>query len=371
MAEEFMADSTEKRSRLRRFADIDKWFCWSTIGAIIGIASLIAAFYYAVIYTKSANLRIDVLSNTNVADISADPGKLDILYGGKSIKSVGNALSVITFRIVNDGNAPLRKDSFTTDSPLGIVLTEGEIVDVPQATEASMDYLRKTMKATRTDVRTVTFSSAVMHPGDYIGFRLLVIHGASEQPIDLKPIGVSADVSDVTVSRVFESQPTKSFWAEAFSGSALTQIVRFIAYFVLSIITIVAIIYLLMIPDSIKRRVRWQMRDGVMNRFRAGLPADTDAGIVSNMFERYRECGKSEIECIKKVMDRRVSQGGLDGGDWGILSCAKVLRHSDSGKPDSGSDLDERAHQLYAKFLSFLEADEKAKDDPRQPSLLD
>jgi hypothetical protein len=199
-----MPDSTGNTSWCGRFAHYDKKFCFSLLGCIISVVFGIAGIWYGVSSRMSADLQIDILSDTNIVDIGKDSDKLDILYNGKSIKSAGSTLSVITFRIVNFGNAPIRLDSFPPDAPLGIVLSEGEIVDVPQAIAASSDHLPNEMKATCKDARTVLFAPAVMRPGDFIDFRLLVIHGDSSKPIDIKSIGVSGDVKEVPVRRPFD-----------------------------------------------------------------------------------------------------------------------------------------------------------------------
>jgi len=185
---------------ISRITEIDKRFCWSFAGWAVGVIGVALAIYFGLFYRVLPHIAFEIVSNTEIVDIHEDSTKLDVSYGGKSLKAAGDTLTVILLRVVNDGNAAVRMDAYTPDAPLGFTINEGEIIESPQIAEASSDYLRGTMKASLVNGKEVTFSRTILNANASATFKILVIHRAeSGIVVDVSPIGVIADIDSITV----------------------------------------------------------------------------------------------------------------------------------------------------------------------------
>jgi hypothetical protein len=340
-----MAAVARRPSVWKRISGIDRRFCWSFLSFVIGIAGI----YYGVFYKRSANLSIDILSNTNIADISQDAGKLDILYDGKSIKTAGDALSVIVVRIVNDGNAPIRIDSFTPADPFGFVIPEGNIIDVPQVTEASTDYLRKTMKAAQKDQHTVTFAPVIMRPGDFVGLRVLAIHGASSNRLAIDPIGTVADVDSITVRHLYDTQQPTSIWWQVIEGGIIVNILRF----VLSICVVVAVVLVFTTLDSIASRRQRRLQRMRINGFIAKHRTPKNAEIMDQMVNRFQAGGSYDTRMTLEEMDR-ITAGKRPSRYKKGLVAGLTSRTTDPTTGKAKVEVLPEARQLYEDFAAFI-----------------
>lgn len=202
-------------------------------GTILGI--------YSYFEKKNVLLQYEVLTNTNVLDINANVSKLDILYDSISLKKKKQNLRVVTIRLVNRGQVDVLKDFFDDNSPLGVKIVGGEIVESPELIEASSDYLSKNIHMNKVDRNTVLFSNVIIEKGEFLVFKALVLHNSNSQP-SVESIGKVAGEKIIPVINIYNNKVEKSILTQAFEGRLTVQLIRAFTYLIVGIATIIAII---------------------------------------------------------------------------------------------------------------------------------
>jgi hypothetical protein len=194
---------------IKKVRKLDRTFCWSFIGVVIGLLGIFIGYYLYLLSYRSPCLIYEVLSSTNIVDIKEDTPKLRILYGGLPITDSGNVLKIVSVRIVNSGTDAIRKNDYMEEEPLGISVTAGEIIEAPQVTNASNDYLSKTLKPVLVSKTKARFTPVMLRAKDFVVVKLLVIHN-SEQRVQIVPDGVLANVSNIMVKQLADTGPVAS-----------------------------------------------------------------------------------------------------------------------------------------------------------------
>jgi hypothetical protein len=200
---------------------LDKTFCWSLVGVIIGLIGLGLGYYFYHASYRAPDLVYEILSSTNIIDIQVDTPKLDISYGGKRLTDSGNILKVISVRIINTGNDSLRKSDYVDEKPLGIAVTAGEIIETPEIIDTSNDYIREALKPRLVDKTKVAFSPVLFHASDFVAIKLLVVHKSSDN-VNIVSDGLLANIKEVKVKRLSDLTRSKNgelSWGKLFSAA--------------------------------------------------------------------------------------------------------------------------------------------------------
>ena len=353
-----MGDKKRLLGRLAAAAVIDRNFCWSFLGWIVGVISLIVAIYFGMFYKTSPKLALEILSNTNIVDIKEDPKKLDIVYDGKSLKSVGNTLSVVTLRIVNEGNAAVKMDSYAPDAPLGFTVTGGDIVESPQINDASNTYLREKLKASLVGKDKVVLSPAILNAGDYVGFKLLVIHrGDSDNLLEFQPIGIVADSGEIAIRRGQQLLPSKPMWRQVMEGSFIVQVLRVLFY--------VAILFgLLLIAGFLTAQTQRRLAKKRQQRAASFLnPTVVPRATAERQFAQritniYVAQGSKEVQRISTILNRLATTGNITVNDLGSLLSNGVMpigaASASPGTSTFTTSIPPEMRKVCTEFLEFL-----------------
>ena len=354
-----MGDKKSWLARITATAVIDRNFCWSFLGWVVGVISLVVAIYFGMFYKTAPKLALEILTNTNIVDIKEDPKKLDIVYDGKSLKSVGSTLSVVTLRIVNEGNAAVRMDSYTPDAPLGFTVTGGEVIESPQVNDASNSYLRDKLKATLAGKDKVILSPAILNAGDFVGFKLLVIHrGDTDDPIEFQPIGTIADSGDIATRRGQQLVPTKPLWRQVMEGSLVVQVLRVLFYIV---VFFVLLLIMVAVVTHFQKGLAKKRRIVATPFLNTTFPQRTqlEQQIAHNVVNLYSLGGRTKIHNIVKILDRLATSGNITGNDFGSLVSDGVLAAHGScptpGTTTFTSPIQPELRKVYTQFLAFLD----------------
>jgi uncharacterized membrane protein len=352
---------SEKKSvfgRLAAVAIIDRNFCWSFLGWIVGVISLVVAIYFGMFYKTTPRLALEITTNTNIVDIKEDPKKLDIVYDGKSLKSVGSTLSVVTLRIVNEGNSAVKIDAYTPDAPLGFTVTGGEVIEAPQVIDASNTYLREKLKASLIGKDKVVLAPAIFNAGDYIGFKLLVIHrGGSDDPIEFQPIGTIADTGEIAVRQGQQLLPSKPLWRQVMEGGFAVQVVRAVFYIVVLFVLLIVVAVLVGIVHARLAKKRQRTATPFLN---TTVPPRTPAEqhFAQRVTNIYITNGAKEVQRIVKLLNRLATTGNITGPDIGSLVSNGVFSVGmvapTPGTSTFSTSVPPEMRKVYSQFLEFL-----------------
>jgi hypothetical protein len=284
---------------ISRITEIDKRFCWSFAGWVVGVIGVALAIYFGLFFRMLPHITFELVSNTKIVDIHEDTAKLDVSYGGKSLKAAGDTLTVILLRVVNDGNAAVRMDAYTPDAPLGFTINEGEIIESPQIVEASSDYLRSTLKTSLVGGKKVTFSPAILNANTSATFKILVIHRAeSGMAIDVSPIGVLADIDSIAVRHLSGPQAATPNQRQEGGGGSLTPGQAVVGLFGMLAAVVSSILLLSWVGFVLQRK-----RSSIVGAFIAERGLSMSDPVVNGLTVKYIGKGRSAITQVGNLLN--------------------------------------------------------------------
>jgi hypothetical protein len=125
---------------------LDNKFAWSFVGVLLALVFGGIGVYAGFFYERKPDVTFEVISNTPVFDVRENVSKLEVLFAGNNIKQSGQALRVITLRVINNGQQDILKTFYDENDPLGFSVVSGSLVEPPQLLYASNDYLARNLK---------------------------------------------------------------------------------------------------------------------------------------------------------------------------------------------------------------------------------
>lgn len=178
-----------------RIKGLDKTFAWSFFGFFLGVGG-IGFGVWSYYNSPSPKLIYEVLTNTPVLDIREDIDTLEILYDGQDITDSDRSLQVITFRVVNSGRVDILKGSYDSENaPLGIQLSEGEIVQIPRILASSSQYISDNLKPTVVTPTQIQFNTIILNSEDYFTIKILAL--VPSEDVRVKPLGIIAGIKEI------------------------------------------------------------------------------------------------------------------------------------------------------------------------------
>jgi hypothetical protein len=159
---------------------------------------------WAYFNSPSPRLTYEVLTNTPVFDVREEVDKLQVLYNDIDITDGDFILQVITFRVVNSGQVNIKKDFYDAEnSPLGIRLSEGKIVEKPVVISSSNEYLDESVRLDVIDSKEVQIQPVILDSGDFFTIKLLAL--ISSESVDLEATGKIAGINYIELKELYES----------------------------------------------------------------------------------------------------------------------------------------------------------------------
>lgn len=237
---------------------IQKYSSKIILSAIITFLGLVAAIItiYTSFQKSVTKISYEIVTNSNVFDINTNISKLDILYDSTSLKQKNENLRVIRLKVKNVGNINILKTFYDNNSPLGLKIINGYIVELPELVESSTNYIKDNLSIYKNNSDCITFSSIILEPDDYFEIKFLVLHKANITPTVL-PIGKIAGIKDINVVNSYDVIQGISFWSKIFIGNIFVQLAKGIIYFFAMILLILSSIGIsLFINNKIKLKRR-------------------------------------------------------------------------------------------------------------------
>ena len=245
---------------------IESKFPWSFSGFLLAIIFGILSVYLGFYKNDSPQLNYLITSSSGVLDIKEKLGNLDVLYKGKSLSSTNQDLQVITFKVINQGNATITNDSYDPELPIGFVLDNGLLAEEPQIINTSNKYIEKKLSLSIEGDKKVTFSNVIIEPEEFFEIKVLILYEIGKKP-SFMSIGKVADVAEIGVYDDYISKLSEtSFLERLLYENTLIQISR---VFVYGIFFFIIIIIIAVIAGAIEEYNESRRKKGLLSTFKS------------------------------------------------------------------------------------------------------
>ena len=332
------------------FRKLEKRYALSFLGFLLALVFGALAIYTSFFQERKPNLKYEILSNTPVLDIHEQLSKLSIVYAGRDIKESGQSLSVMTIRIINDGQQDILKSHYDENDPVGLAIVNGEIIETPELLYASNSYLQNNLRVMPETSYKIRFSNVILERGEFFILKLLIIQTGASIPPDVGPVGKVAGIKEIEVTRPYKENFKQSFWIHTFGGNWLVQIIRIIAYTILSILALLSLIGLSSIAEKVKRRL-------LVKKFKKEFRVTPS---VSNnlLFDRYIRKGEGELYDFESLfLSLFPKEGEENKRVYRMIWPSKENDMVEIGllnRSDSGLKINNEAQDIFDKFMGFL-----------------
>ena len=216
-----------------------------TIFSLIGTLVTIYAYFI----DQKIDLNYEIVANTNVLDFNADINKLEVKYDSTDLKQTKENLRIFTIKIINSGTKDILKELYDDNDLLGIKLTSGKIIEKPVIIKTSSDYLKRNLKVTNYDANKLNFAKVILESDDYFLIKLLVLHKKGIDP-KIQSLGKIAGIKKIEVLTAIDVKEENSVIKKTFYGNVWVQILRLIAYFIITAFIIIGILLLAQIYEE-------------------------------------------------------------------------------------------------------------------------
>lgn len=288
---------SDQQSFWERFTAIDRKFPWSFLGFTFGVLFFVAGLYLTIFYSRSASFTFEVLSENPVYDIKENVTKLEVLFDGENIRQKQQELSLLTIRVVNDGNADLPKAAFDEQALPAFAIPDAKIISVDQI-HASNEYLGKFAKVALTDANRGIIQPVMMDAGDAFSFKLLVLHSEGKKP----ELEISGKIGGVKKLRLVNASMTEpqTFVEKVITGDILVQFARLVVYLVGGIIAFISL------GVSIASISEWRTkrkRQKIVRRFKTALDVELTSRVVAVLKHYERDGGDAIARACSLLRD--------------------------------------------------------------------
>jgi hypothetical protein len=192
---------------------------------------------YGLLFQPRPDFAVDTVTDTKVLDVHEPISKLDVTYGGKSLKASGQELRVLVVRIMNSGKTDITKSSFDAADPIGIKIVDGSLLESPTLS-ASSEYLSRLASVSQRDSSTVLLDPIFIDSGEWIQLKLLVAVPAGDNP-SILPMGKIAGVRNIRALSSARDHLSKPLWNRLVGADTFSiQLGRMLIYSVGSLVLI-------------------------------------------------------------------------------------------------------------------------------------
>jgi LEA14-like dessication related protein len=210
----------------RLFRNWETKYALTCVGCVLGAVG-IAFGVYVFLQKTAPNLRFEEITRLNVIDVKEDVGRLEILFNGVNLRTNHQMLALVTLRVSNNGNAPIRITDYDPSVPFGIAISGGEIAK-PEILPTKSKYLQGRLSINASATNAI-ISPVVMEAGDAFSIKLLILHDEKTN-FDITPIGKIAGIRDITFIGLNVNEAQPSFWKRVFVGDYTVQLARVVGY---------------------------------------------------------------------------------------------------------------------------------------------
>lgn len=285
--------------------NMEEKFPFSLIGVILAVIFGVLAVYTAFFYTKSPNLRLEILNNSRVYDIKENVDDLEILFKNENIRSKNLTLSLVNLKFSNPSDVAIQKSFFDEERPLGVKLDDSQIIKCEMSLASEL-YIKEALRTTVLNTDTVIVSPVILDPGAFFTLKILVLHPEKSLPHP-KVIGKIAGIKKIDIVDYSVLPAKKSFWKYSYEGNFFVQLTRILSYGVGFIVLLIGIG---VFGEKIDAAIRKMRRSSLVKKFKKGFDSIVE-GKTEMLFNKYIEEGEYCIVGMEKLLlnPQRIKRG--------------------------------------------------------------
>ncbi len=268
----------------------------STIGIVLTFLFGLFAVYTGLIYEKKPQIKIDVITNTEILDVRENLSDLKIMFMGSDLTAIKKNIRIITVKFINNGNADIIKSLFDENDLFGYKISNGTIISSPELLTASNDYLQRNIEIVLSDSQTIRFKPLIIEQDQSFIIKTLVMCDFNVLPT-ISVVGIiSGTTGKITFSNTYLADK-ESFISITFRGNIFVQFVRAIVY---SVIAILMLLLFALIFESLKDKMEIRKRRRIVINY-CKKNKIVDVGKCLSLFEPYIEDGGHGVLLMKNL----------------------------------------------------------------------
>jgi len=276
---------------------------------------------YAFLQEKKVDLRYEVIANTNVLDFNADINKLEVYYDSTNLKQTKENLRIYTVKVINNGDQNIINEFYDKNEPLGIKISAGKIIEIPQIIQTSNEYIKRNLKVIDYNKDKISFSQVIVESGEYFIIKLLVLHNKEITP-NIISFGKIAGQKNIDVVNAIDVKDEASFLSKTYLGNIWIQLLRLLSYFIISVLIILFIVFISERIDTYrdkKRRLRMisefknlklyqytKMDDAIFDRYK--LKNDRILETMQSLIEDEKKLNEAYKELFEKSKNKEFNK---------------------------------------------------------------
>ena len=280
---------------------MDKRFSWSFLGTLIGLIGIGYGVYADFFKEEKPKLIFDVLSNTQILDLKEDVSELQIHYKNQDLKKSKKTLVLLTVRISNKGNAPIKEADYFSKTPFGFKIDGGRIAEPPTLINASRKFFSSNISLKTDSLNNVFIDKIPIDYGEYFTIKILTISNNDKLP-RISPFGeISGLKGEIDVLNSYKSETDEeiSFWDKLTNGSFGIHFARFFYY----IFCIALVGIFIGVPSTkISEYFENKKQEKTISKYKKAVKVKlTDFSEI--IFTIYRKYGETQIQWLHKVLN--------------------------------------------------------------------
>lgn len=362
----------------KKINEIERGFSWSLLGVIVAVLFGSVTVYVEFIKENKPDLNFIITGNSGVLDIRENLGSLDVLYQGESLSKKNKDLRIITFKVINQGDASILSNFYDPNDPLGFNVNGGVIADEPKLIKASNSYLTDQLKINKSNNNRVTFSNVILEENEFFEIKILILHDIASEPI-IEPYGKIAGVNTIDLLADYDSGVNQSFINETFSGNLPVTVVRLVGFGIAFFVIIMGLFFVSMEIDEKKEKRRKTKLITIFKEYESDKVTEKDGFF----FDYYLSTEAMPITKINDILSNhelatKISK--IDFGDEGKRPKSREAQYRDEYEllVNEGFitlegeilSIDEERAQVLLNFVDFLKRKGEFKKRSRHERLI-
>ncbi len=300
----------------KKIKNLESKFAWSFLGFLLALFFGAITIYLGFLKKDVPDLNYIIIANSSVLDVKENIGSLEVFYENESLSKLKKDLRFITFKVVNQGNAPILPNYYDLNDPIGFKIIDGVIADQPTLLEASNKYLKEKLIVKKNSNNIVVFSNVILEPNEYFEIKVLILHDIDKTP-HIESFGKVALVNAIKILTDYSSQDKPSFIEVLFGGGLVSNILRLIIYGMVFLFMIIGIIG---VSEKISRMKKRKHRVNLLKIFK-----EYDSEKITKkdefFFDHYLNKGSNAVKEFHSILSSKDK--------------IKKLYYKDQGSPSS------------------------------------
>ncbi|MUP38268.1 hypothetical protein [Labilibaculum euxinus] len=167
---------------------------FNTISLLLAIFGIAFGFYQ---YNKSPKPVVNILNNEQLFSLKENMPELQVLYNGRDLREENKDITILRFKVVNEGRESMTPNTYNSLAPLGVEIIDGELLKKPEIVGLSdSSYVGKIIAKTTSS--QIYFNPVTLDSDQYFELKCYVKNDLGKKP-NIKTLGKIAGVEIIEV----------------------------------------------------------------------------------------------------------------------------------------------------------------------------